>query len=70
MGATATIYVGDDVTAEDALATLDAEDVGVKVGQGKSIAGYRVRSPEDVAELLERLADARDAAREAAASWP
>ena len=70
VGATATIYVGDDVTDEDAFATLDAEDVGVKVGQGKSIAGYRVRSPEDVAELLERLADARDAAREAAASWP
>ena len=31
---------------------------------------YRVRSPEDVAELLERLADARDAAREGASRWP
>jgi len=29
-----------------------------------------VRSPEDVAELLERLADARDAAREAPSRWP
>ena len=70
VGATATIYVGDDVTDEDAFATLDADDVGVKVGQGKSVATYRVRSPEDVAELLERLADARDAAREAATRWP
>lgn len=70
VGATATIYVGDDVTDEDAFATLDADDVGVKVGQGKSVATYRVRSPEDVAELLERLADARDAAREAASRWP
>lgn len=70
VGATATIYVGDDVTDEDAFATLDAGDVGVKVGQGKSVATYRVRSPEDVAELLERLADARDAAREAASRWP
>jgi trehalose 6-phosphate synthase/phosphatase len=70
VGATATIYVGDDITDEDAFATLDADDVGVKVGQGKSVATYRVRSPEDVAELLERLADARDAAREAATRWP
>ena len=66
VGASATIYVGDDVTDEDAFAALDGDDVGVKVGQGKSIATYRVRSPEDVAELLERLADARDAAREGA----
>ena len=69
VGATATIYVGDDVTDEDAFAALDDDDVGVKVGQGKSIATYRVRSPEDVAELLERLADARDAAREGASPW-
>ncbi|RZS65952.1 trehalose 6-phosphate synthase/phosphatase [Agromyces ramosus] len=69
VGATATIYIGDDVTDEDAFAALDDDDVGVKVGQGKSIATYRVRSPEDVAELLERLADARDAAREGASPW-
>ncbi|MET0724864.1 MAG: bifunctional alpha,alpha-trehalose-phosphate synthase (UDP-forming)/trehalose-phosphatase [Leifsonia sp.] len=69
VGATATIYIGDDVTDEDAFAALDGDDVGVKVGQGKSIATYRVRSPEDVAELLERLADARDAAREGASPW-
>ena len=41
----------------------------MKVGQGKSVAAYRVRSPEDVADLLERLADARDAAREGASPW-
>ena len=69
VGATATIYIGDDVTDEDAFAALDDDDVGVKVGQGKSIATYRVRSPEDVAEVLERLADARDAAREGASPW-
>ncbi|WP_448005104.1 bifunctional alpha,alpha-trehalose-phosphate synthase (UDP-forming)/trehalose-phosphatase [Agromyces bauzanensis] len=69
VGATAVIYVGDDVTDEDAFAALDAEDVGVKVGQGKSIATYRVRSPEDVATLLEVLADARNHAREAVAHW-
>lgn len=63
LGATAVLYVGDDVTDEDAFAALDAEDVGVKVGQGKSLAGFRVRAPGDVAELLEYLAEARAAAR-------
>lgn len=62
-GADAVLYVGDDITDEDAFATLDSEDVGVKVGQGKSIAAFRLRGPDDVAELLELLADARDAAR-------
>jgi trehalose 6-phosphate synthase/phosphatase len=62
-GADAVLYVGDDVTDEDAFATLDTDDVGVKVGQGKSIAAFRLRGPDDVAELLELLADARDAAR-------
>ncbi|MGX5696404.1 bifunctional alpha,alpha-trehalose-phosphate synthase (UDP-forming)/trehalose-phosphatase [Agromyces soli] len=63
LGSTAVLYVGDDVTDEDAFAALDADDVGVKVGQGKSLAGHRVRGPEDVAELLEHLAAARERAR-------
>ncbi|MGI9823970.1 bifunctional alpha,alpha-trehalose-phosphate synthase (UDP-forming)/trehalose-phosphatase [Agromyces sp. Marseille-Q5079] len=67
--ATAALYVGDDVTDEDAFASLDDGDVGVKVGQGKSIAPYRVRNPDDVAELLERLATAREAAAEGASRW-
>ncbi|GAA1833075.1 bifunctional alpha,alpha-trehalose-phosphate synthase (UDP-forming)/trehalose-phosphatase [Agromyces salentinus] len=67
--ATAAIYVGDDVTDEDAFASLDEGDIGVKVGQGKSIAPYRVRNPDDVAELLERLATAREAAAEGASRW-
>ncbi len=62
-GADAVLYVGDDVTDEDAFATLETDDVGVKVGQGKSLAAYRLRGPDDVAELLEVLADLRDASR-------
>jgi trehalose 6-phosphate synthase/phosphatase len=69
VGATAVLYIGDDVTDEDAFATLDSEDVGVKVGQGKSLAAHRVRSPDDVAELLERLADAREGARGRDPRW-
>ncbi|WP_436407434.1 bifunctional alpha,alpha-trehalose-phosphate synthase (UDP-forming)/trehalose-phosphatase [Agromyces litoreus] len=62
-GADAVLYVGDDVTDEDAFATLESQDVGVKVGQGKTLAANRLRGPDDVAELLEILADARDASR-------
>ncbi|HEY1105206.1 MAG TPA: bifunctional alpha,alpha-trehalose-phosphate synthase (UDP-forming)/trehalose-phosphatase [Agromyces sp.] len=69
-GASAVVYVGDDVTDEDAFAALENDDVGVKVGQGKSLAAYRVRSPEDVALLLERLADERDVARNGVSRWP
>ncbi|WP_394552462.1 bifunctional alpha,alpha-trehalose-phosphate synthase (UDP-forming)/trehalose-phosphatase [Agromyces sp. MMS24-JH15] len=58
-GATAVLYVGDDVTDEDAFAALEDGDLGVKVGQGKSIAAHRVRSPEEVAELLGLLAERR-----------
>ncbi|MFE5672051.1 bifunctional alpha,alpha-trehalose-phosphate synthase (UDP-forming)/trehalose-phosphatase [Agromyces sp. NPDC056523] len=62
VGADAVLYVGDDITDEDAFATLETDDVGVKVGQGKSLAAFRLRGPDDVAELLELLADRRDAA--------
>ena len=69
-GASAVVYVGDDVTDEDAFAALESDDLGVKVGQGRSLAAYRVRSPDDVADLLERLADARDATRGGPSRWP
>ncbi len=68
-GSSAVIYVGDDVTDEDAFAALESDDVGVKVGQGKSVASYRLRSPEDVALLLERLAVARDVERGRSSHW-
>ena len=57
VGARAVLYVGDDVTDEDAFAVLDpgAGDVGVKVGPGPSVAGYRVAAPVQVTALLERL---------------
>ncbi|MRG58835.1 bifunctional alpha,alpha-trehalose-phosphate synthase (UDP-forming)/trehalose-phosphatase [Agromyces sp. CFH 90414] len=69
MGASAVLYVGDDVTDEDAFAVLEGSDVGVKVGQGKSLASHRVRSPEEVAELLDRLAEEREQARGGASGW-
>jgi trehalose 6-phosphate phosphatase len=59
--ATAVIYFGDDVTDEKAFRRLLGTDVGVKVGEGESAAGYRVDSPDDVAAALEYLLRARSA---------
>jgi len=57
VGARAVLYVGDDVTDEDAFAVLDAPagDVGVKVGPGSTAAAHRVAAPAQVTGLLERL---------------
>ncbi len=55
VGATAVMFLGDDVTDEDAFATLQGPDVGVKVGEGDTIADQRVDSPHDVAVLRAAL---------------
>jgi len=52
-------YAGDDVTDEDAFAALDPDDVGLKIGQGATLAGYRVRSPHEVTQVLVRIAALR-----------
>jgi len=59
VGATAAIFLGDDVTDEKAFARLRDGDVGVKVGPGPSAAQCRIDSPEDVAEALAYLAGRR-----------
>jgi trehalose 6-phosphate phosphatase len=57
--ASAVVYFGDDVTDEKAFRRLGAADVGVKVGPGDTLAGYRVQHPEDVAAALKYLLDVR-----------
>ncbi len=52
-------YAGDDVTDEDAFAALEQGDVGLKIGQGATLAGYRVRSPHEVTRVLVRVAELR-----------
>jgi trehalose 6-phosphate phosphatase len=51
-GATAVVFFGDDVTDEKAFRRMRAGDVGVKVGQGDTLAAHRVESPDDVAAAL------------------
>lgn len=55
VGATAVLFIGDDLTDEAAFATLSGPDVGVKVGPGATRAGFRVSDPDDVARILARL---------------
>jgi trehalose 6-phosphate phosphatase len=58
-GASATVFLGDDVTDEKAFARLHGPDIGIKVGDGDTLAGYRVDSPEDAAAALVFLLDQR-----------
>jgi len=58
-GADRVFYAGDDVTDEDAFAALSDDDIGLKIGQGPTLAGYRVRSPQEVTQVLARIAALR-----------
>ncbi|TLW92937.1 trehalose-phosphatase [Saccharomonospora piscinae] len=60
-GATAAVFVGDDVTDEKAFARLHGPDLGVKVGDGDSLAQYRIDDTEDVATVLAFLLEERRA---------
>ncbi|QLH84839.1 trehalose-phosphatase [Halosimplex pelagicum] len=58
------LYVGDDVTDEDAFRALDDESgaldgIGVLVGERETAADYRLESQRDVGELLDLVVDAQ-----------
>ncbi|MEJ7770965.1 MAG: trehalose-phosphatase [Geodermatophilaceae bacterium] len=57
VGAAAIVYLGDDVTDEDAFAVLGPDDVGIKVGDGPTAASYRVADSAAVLAVLTHLAD-------------
>lgn len=57
--ATAVLFAGDDVTDEDALASLEPAYLGVRVGPGETSASVRVQDAREFADLLAELADLR-----------
>jgi len=56
---TATIFIGDDITDENAFGVLSGADLGVKVGRGQTAADVRIAEPARVADLLHVLAASR-----------
>jgi trehalose 6-phosphate phosphatase len=61
VGASAVLFAGDDVTDEDAIASLGPDDLGVRVGGGATAARVRVADAAAFAELLADLAERRAA---------
>lgn len=53
-GATSVLFIGDDLTDEDALRTLGPGDVGVRVGTHEHVLPPRVPDVAGVADLLAR----------------
>lgn len=64
-GADSVVFFGDDVTDEKGFAALGSAhggsglDVGIKVGEGPTAAGYRVASIDEVVAALHHLAAVR-----------
>jgi trehalose 6-phosphate phosphatase len=61
IGATAVLFAGDDVTDEDALGSLDAGDLGVRVGGGETSATLRVADIDAFVAVLDDVARLRRA---------
>jgi trehalose 6-phosphate phosphatase len=55
LGCEAALYVGDDVTDEDAFAIGAPLVFGVHIGPGPSLAPWRLASQDEIDALLERL---------------
>ncbi|WP_205849982.1 bifunctional alpha,alpha-trehalose-phosphate synthase (UDP-forming)/trehalose-phosphatase [Nakamurella flava] len=52
---TAAVFIGDDVTDENAFTMLDGDDLGIKVGPGQTAADVRVADPQRVVDVLHVL---------------
>ena len=55
-GVATTVFIGDDTTDEKVFAALRPDDIAIKVGDGPTVAHYRIPDVESVADVLERLA--------------
>ncbi len=59
------VYLGDDLTDEDAFAEIASDGLGIVVGDGERTtrAAYRVSTTDEVGALLDRLAEAIERSR-------
>jgi trehalose 6-phosphate phosphatase len=53
------LFAGDDITDESAMAVLRPDAVAIRVGEGESLARYRVPDPQSMLEALATLATIR-----------
>ncbi|MGA0040531.1 MAG: trehalose-phosphatase [Pirellulales bacterium] len=61
VGASAVVFLGDDVTDEDAFSRMHGPDLAIKVGEGETSAKHRISDPSEVARRLAELASIRQA---------
>jgi len=59
VSAGAVLFIGDDVTDENAFKALSGKDIGVKVGSGETAAQYRVADPLQAVRVLALLLETR-----------
>ncbi|MEU7714034.1 trehalose-phosphatase [Micromonospora chalcea] len=59
LAASAVLFIGDDVTDENAFGNLTGPDVGIKIGPGETRADYRVAEPIEAARALGLLLETR-----------
>lgn len=49
------VFVGDDLTDEDAFQMMGPDDISVRVGPGETYARFRLDSPHEVADFVQLL---------------
>ncbi|WP_213453382.1 trehalose-phosphatase [Rhizomonospora bruguierae] len=59
VGASAVLFIGDDVTDENGFASLHGPDIGIKIGPGDTRAQFRVAEPIEAARVLGLLLETR-----------
>ncbi|GAB3151860.1 trehalose-phosphatase [Micromonospora sonneratiae] len=59
MSASAVLFIGDDITDENAFGNLHGPDIGIKIGPGETRADYRVAEPIEAARVLGLLLETR-----------
>lgn len=70
LGATAVVFMGDDITDEDAQASLREDDVGVRIGAGPTRARWSVPGQDAVTPIVQRVLQTRTHALGAARPVP